>query len=56
MGLLEVRYRCDGREEVYVVHVGDGSPGHWLDTVRTAMMAAGFTLEEAKRLTYDTEV
>lgn len=55
MGLLEVRYRAEGREEVYVVHVGDGGIRHWLDTLRTAMMAAGYSLDEAKRLTYTEE-
>lgn len=55
VGLLEVRYRAEGREEVYVVHVGDGGIRHWLDTVRTAMMAAGYSLDEAKHLTYTEE-
>jgi len=54
--LYEARYpHATGKHDVEVLARGDGSPEHWLEVFRAALIAAGFSLTMANRLSFDDE-
>lgn len=49
--LYEAHYpHATGKHTAEVLARGDGSPEHWLHTFRAALVAAGYSVETAKRL------
>lgn len=48
--VVEVRITRSDRHPEEVVHVGDGSADHFLAAFRVALVAAGWTVEEASAL------
>lgn len=49
--LYEARYpHATGKHQSEVLARGDGSPEHWLETFRAALIAAGFSMSMAQRL------